>query len=55
MDLRELEPAAEWRAAQVADPEAWTLYLSDDDLKELDGLLERLQERLSVENRRAAE
>jgi len=34
--LHELEPAAEWRAADVADPEAWTLRLSADDHGELD-------------------
>jgi hypothetical protein len=39
MELRELEPAAEWRAAEVADPEAWTLHLSADDLAELDAAL----------------
>jgi hypothetical protein len=36
MDLQELEPAAEWRAADVADPEAWTVHLSEDDHAELD-------------------
>jgi len=35
MDLRELEPAAEWRAADVADPETWTVHLGDDDRTEL--------------------
>ena len=39
MDLRELEPAAEWRAADVADPKAWTLHLSNDDRAELDAAL----------------
>ena len=34
-DLRELEPAAEWRAADVADPDAWTLRLTDEDHAEL--------------------
>jgi hypothetical protein len=38
-DVHELEPAAEWRAADVADPEAWTLRLSEDDHAELDGAL----------------
>ena len=33
--LHELEPAAEWRAADVADPEAWTLRLSEEDHAEL--------------------
>ena len=33
--LHELEPAAEWRAADVADPAAWTLRLSDADHAEL--------------------
>ncbi len=41
MELRELEPAAEWRAADVADPEAWTLHLTDDDHAELDAALEQ--------------
>ena len=36
MELTELEPAAEWRAADVADPEVWTLRLSDADQAELD-------------------
>ena len=36
---RELEPAAEWRAADVADPESWTLRLSESDLAELDAAL----------------
>ena len=34
--LRELEPAAEWRAADVGDPASWTLRLSDEDQEELD-------------------
>ena len=38
-DLRALEPAAEWRAADVADPDAWTLRLTDDDHEELDRAL----------------
>ena len=38
-ELHELEPAAEWRAADVADPEAWTLQLDDDDHAELDAAL----------------
>jgi hypothetical protein len=39
MDLHQLEPAAEWRAADVADPEAWTLHLDDTDRAELDHAL----------------
>ncbi|MGO9559170.1 MAG: TauD/TfdA family dioxygenase [Acidimicrobiales bacterium] len=39
MDLHELEPAAEWRAADVADPETWTVRLTEDDLAELDAAL----------------
>jgi hypothetical protein len=39
MHLQELEPLAEWRAADVADPGAWTLRLSDEDKDELDGAL----------------
>ncbi len=37
--LRELEPAAEWRAADVADPETWTLRLTNEDRAELDAAL----------------
>jgi TfdA family taurine catabolism dioxygenase TauD len=37
--LRELEPAAEWRAADVSEPETWTLRLSRDDHAELDRAL----------------
>ena len=33
--LHRLEPAAEWRAADVADPEAWTLHLDETDHAEL--------------------
>jgi hypothetical protein len=29
--LHELEPAAEWRAGNIADPDAWTLRLSAAD------------------------
>jgi len=36
MELHELEPAAEWRAADVADPESWTLRLTESDRAELD-------------------
>jgi hypothetical protein len=35
MELHELEPAAEWRAADVADPETWTLRLTGSDRDEL--------------------
>jgi hypothetical protein len=38
-ELRVLEPAAEWRAGDVADPEAWTLHLSENDRAELDAAL----------------
>ncbi|HWE68245.1 MAG TPA: TauD/TfdA family dioxygenase [Acidimicrobiales bacterium] len=38
-DLHQLEPAAEWRAADVADPAAWTLELNDSDRAELDRAL----------------
>ncbi len=38
-DLHELEPAAEWRAADVADPDAWTLRLTRSDHQELDAAL----------------
>jgi hypothetical protein len=39
MALHQLEPAAEWRAADVADPEAWTLCLTPEDQEELAGAL----------------
>jgi hypothetical protein len=35
MDLHVLEPAAEWRAADVADPATWTVTLTDGDHAEL--------------------
>ena len=38
-ELHVLEPAAEWRAADVADPEAWTLRLDEADQAELDAAL----------------
>jgi hypothetical protein len=37
--LHELEPAAEWRAGDIADPEAWTLRLSAADHAELSAAL----------------
>ena len=37
--FHELEPAAEWRAGDVADPAAWTLDLGVDDHAELDAAL----------------
>ncbi len=37
--LHELEPAAEWRAGDIADPAAWTLQRSADDHAELDAAL----------------
>jgi hypothetical protein len=39
MDLHVLEPAAEWRAADVADPATWTVTLTPDDHAELDAAL----------------
>ena len=39
MELVQLEPAAEWRAGDVADPEAWTLRLTGTDHRELDHAL----------------
>ncbi len=39
-ELTELEPAAEWRAADVADPAAWTLRLDEADHAELDAALQ---------------
>ena len=38
-ELRELEPAAEWRAADVADQESWTLRLTEADNAELHAAL----------------
>jgi hypothetical protein len=38
-ELRTLESAAEWRAADVAEPEAWTLRLTASDHAELDAAL----------------
>ena len=37
--LGELEPQAEWRAADVADPEAWTLRTDAADQAEIEGVL----------------
>jgi Taurine catabolism dioxygenase TauD, TfdA family len=37
--VHELEPPAEWRAADVANPESWTLRLSAADHAELDAAL----------------
>ena len=37
--LHELEPAAEWRAGDVADPASWTLRLDAADHAELDAAL----------------
>jgi len=39
MDRHELEPSAEWRAADVADPAAWTVELTSADQEELDRAL----------------
>jgi hypothetical protein len=43
--LHELEPAAEWRAADVADAEAWTLRLDASDHAELQAALAVAKER----------
>jgi hypothetical protein len=40
-----LEPHAEWRAADVSDPAAWTLHLSEDQLAELDDALAHARRR----------
>jgi hypothetical protein len=37
--LHELEPAAEWRSADVTDPAEWTLRLTEEDHEELDAAL----------------
>ena len=39
MILHELEPAAEWRATDVADPQTWTVTLDDADHAEMDAAL----------------
>src|SRR5690242_8556538 len=39
MQLHELEPQAEWRAGDVADPATWTVELTDADQAELDAAL----------------
>ncbi len=39
IELHELEPGAEWRAADIADPEAWTLRLTPEDQAELGAAL----------------
>lgn len=39
MTVAPLETHAEWRAADVADPDAWTMRLDAADLDELDGAL----------------
>ena len=39
MTIEQLEPAAEWRAADIVDDAAWTLRLTDDDHAELDAAL----------------
>ncbi|HSM67368.1 MAG TPA: hypothetical protein VK860_13755 [Ilumatobacteraceae bacterium] len=38
-DVVELETHANWRAADVGDPDDWTLRLSDADHAELDAAL----------------
>ena len=43
--LHELEPAAEWRAADVAEPEAWTVRFSASDHAELDAALAHAKRR----------
>ena len=40
-NLHELEPAAEWRAADIVDEASWTLHLDADDHAELDAALRR--------------
>ena len=40
MDLHTLEPDAEWRGPDVADPEVWTLHLTGDDENELEEALQ---------------
>ena len=45
IELHELEPAAEWRAADVAEPETWTLRLTAADHAELDDALARAKKK----------
>ena len=45
MELHELEPAAEWRAADVADPARWTLRLTEADQAELAAALRTAKEK----------
>jgi hypothetical protein len=40
-ELHELEPAAEWRAQDVSEPDVWTLRLTDEDQRELDAALDQ--------------
>ena len=44
---RQLETHVNWRAPDVQDPDAWTLYLSDADQRELDVALRHAQARSS--------
>jgi hypothetical protein len=39
MELHELEPGAEWRSADVADEDGWTLRLTESDQAELEHAL----------------
>jgi len=39
IEPHELEPAAEWRAPDVAEPGAWTVRLTEEDQAELDAAL----------------
>lgn len=39
VDIQVLEAGAEWRGADMADPETWTVRLTDDDIAELDAAL----------------
>lgn len=43
-DLRILEPQCAWTAADVADEDAWTEVLTDDELTELEAALRHAQE-----------
>jgi hypothetical protein len=43
--LRPLEPGAEWRRADVADPSTWVWQLSSEEVEELDGALRHARAR----------
>ena len=45
MTIEQLEPAAEWRAADIVDEAAWTLRFTDDEVvHNIDGVLSRIRQ-----------